>query len=78
MRPKLQLTLQLFPPSNLQRYSKLEIMICTKRKDLKFLAKNVRVFHSLEDALKEKPDIGFITNQILFFMTSILILSYNI
>ena len=48
---------------NLQRYSKLEIMICTKRKDLKFLAKNVRVFHSLEDALKEKPDIGFITNE---------------
>ena len=38
-------------------------MICTKRKDLKFLAKNVRVFHSLEDALKEKPDIGFITNE---------------
>ncbi len=49
--------------TNLLDNSKAEIIICTKRKDLKFLGKNVIVVNSIDKALKENPTIGFITNE---------------
>jgi len=49
--------------TNLLDNSKAEIIICTKRKKLKFSSKNVKVVNSLDKALKENPTIGFITNE---------------
>ena len=50
---------------NLLENTNLEIMIYTKRDDLDSLKrKNVKTYHSLEKCLSEKPDIGFITNDI--------------
>ena len=48
---------------NILQNTKSDIIICTKRKDVKFLNKNIKIVKSLNDALKEKPTIGFITNE---------------
>jgi len=48
--------------TNLLSNTNSEIIICTKRKDLK-LGKSVKICQTIENALKEKPDIGFITNE---------------
>ena len=48
---------------NLLNNSKAEIIICTKRKNLEFSGKNVKIVNSLDKALKENPTIGFITNE---------------
>ena len=49
--------------TNLLQNTKAEIIICTKRKDIKFSNRNVKVVNSLNKGLKEKPTIGFITNE---------------
>lgn len=46
---------------NLLKYSKVEIIICTKRKDLIF-KKRCKVVDSLKKGIDEKPDVAFITN----------------
>ena len=48
---------------NLLSFSDLEILVCTKRKEDRFLRENkCKTFNSLEKCLKEKPDIALITN----------------
>ena len=49
--------------TNLLQNTKAEIIICTKRKDIKFSNRNVKVVNSLNEGLKEKPTICFITNE---------------
>tara|TARA_Y100001936_G_C16081223_1_gene678015 strand:- start:1405 stop:2388 length:984 start_codon:yes stop_codon:yes gene_type:complete len=51
---------------NLLEHTKAEVIICTKRKDLKFKNNNVRVTDSVDEALKENPSIGFITNETVY------------
>ena len=47
---------------NILKVSDNQIIVCTKQKD-NFLYKNNCIVHeSLNDCLKEKPDIGLITN----------------
>lgn len=47
----------------LSRYN-AEVIICTKRTDLKsYEKKGVIIVNSLSDALSYKPDIGFVTNE---------------
>ena len=47
---------------NILKLSDNQIIVCTKHKD-SFLNKNkCLVYESLNDCLKEKPDIGLITN----------------
>ena len=49
---------------NILDYTNHEIIIFSKRKDLDELKKkNVKVFHTLEECISEKPEIGFITNE---------------
>ena len=48
---------------NILAEKNMKIVICTKRDDLKFKNKNIKIVNSLNDALKEKPTIGFITNE---------------
>jgi len=51
---------------NLLKYSKYEILILTKRKMDNKEKSRIKYFNSLTDALKEKPEIGFITNETSF------------
>ena len=48
---------------NLLQHSKYEILILTKQKINNKKETRVRYFDSLANALKEKPEIGFITNE---------------
>ena len=52
--------------TNLLQNTKAEIIICTKRKDIKFSNRNVKVVNSLNEGLKEKPTIGLITNETVY------------
>jgi len=56
--------------TNLLDNTKAEIIICTKRKNLKFSGKNVKVINSLDKALKENPTIGFITNETAYHIST--------
>jgi len=56
--------------TNLLDNTKAEIIICTKRKNLKFSSKNVKVINSLDKALKENPTIGFITNETAYHIST--------
>lgn len=48
---------------NLSSIPRLEILVCTRRKSDKFLTqKKCKVFRSLADAIKEKPDAAIIAN----------------
>ena len=49
--------------NNLLSIPNIEIIICTKRKNLKLANKRIKIFNSLQRALKEKPNIGFVTNE---------------
>jgi len=51
---------------NLLEYSKYEILILTKRKIKNNKEIRIRYFDSLTNVLKEKPEIGFITNETSF------------
>ena len=49
---------------NLSKYKNLEILVCTQRKNDQFLKKRkCKIINSIELALKENPDIAFITNE---------------
>ena len=48
---------------NLLSISNLEIIVCTKRNDVNKLKKHAKVYRTIEQSLKEKPDLGFITNE---------------
>jgi len=49
---------------NIINHTNHEIIIFSKRKDLNILKKkNVKIFHTLEECISEKPEIGFITNE---------------
>ena len=49
--------------NNLISIPNIEIIVCTKRKNLKFLNKKIKTYNSLYESLKENPDIGFVTNE---------------
>ena len=51
---------------NLLSISNLEIIVCTKRNDVYKLKKYSKVYHTIKQSLKEKPDLGFITNETSF------------
>ena len=51
---------------NLLSISNLEIIVCTKRNDVNKLKKYAKVYHTIKQSLKEKPDLGFITNETSF------------
>ena len=46
---------------NLSMLSKDKILICTKQK-IDRNKKDLEIFHSIEDCLKEKPEIALVTN----------------
>ena len=52
---------------NLLEKKSLEVIVVTKQK---IISKNSRlkIIHNLDDALKEKPDIGFVTNETRFHL----------
>ena len=53
--------------NNLIRNTDSEIIICSKRKNVRFLDhKKIKVLNSLEKCLLEKPDVVFITNETAF------------
>jgi len=49
---------------NLIKIKHIEILVCTKNKEADILKKNgIKIFKSLTDSLKEKPDVGIICNE---------------
>ena len=48
---------------NLLSISNFEIIVCTKRDDISKLKKHAKVYHTIKQCLKEKPDIGIIANE---------------
>ena len=52
---------------NLLSYTRSQIIICTKRRNITSLdKKRVKIFDSLSKCLLEKPDVGFITNETVY------------
>ena len=50
--------------NNLTKIKDIEILVCTKNKEANILKKNgIKIFKSLTDSLKEKPDVGIICNE---------------
>ncbi len=49
--------------SNLLKISNVEIIICTKQKIKNPSIKKIKIVKSISDCLKEKPDIGIISNE---------------
>jgi predicted dehydrogenase len=53
--------------NNLLNIGDVEIIVCSKNKEsFKLIKKGIKIFASLEDALKEKPDISIICNETSF------------
>ena len=49
--------------TNLSKFTNLHIFVCTNRKYDSFLKnKKCKIFTSLDDCIKQKPDVAFITN----------------
>ena len=61
---------------NLLEKKSLEVIVVTKQK---IISKNSRlkIIHNLDDALKEKPDIGFVTNETRFHLPTAIKLARN-
>ena len=55
---------------NLLSISNLEIIVCTKRNDVKKLKKHAKVYRTLKQCLKEKPDMGIISNETSLHVTT--------
>ena len=55
---------------NLLSISNLEIIVCTKRNDVKKLKKHAKVYRTLKQCLKEKPDMGIIANETSLHVTT--------
>ena len=61
---------------NLSKLKNTEIIVCTKRKNDKFLRqKKCKIFSSINECLKEKPDFGIIANETRFHIRYALILA---
>ena len=61
---------------NLSKLKNMEIIVCSKRKNDKFLKQNkCTIYSSIHECLKEKPDFGIITNETRFHIKSALILA---
>ena len=61
---------------NLLEKKSLEVIVVTKQK---IISKNSRlkIIHNLDEALKEKPDIGFVTNETRFHLPTAIKLARN-
>ena len=55
---------------NLLSISNLEIIVYTKRNDVKKLKKHAKVYRTLKQCLKEKPDMGIISNETSLHVTT--------
>ena len=55
---------------NLLSISNFEIIVCTKRDDISKLKKHAKVYHTLKQCLKEKPDMGIIANETSLHVTT--------
>ncbi len=63
---------------NLLNLPDIQVIICTKRKDLKEIKnRKVIVYRNLEKCLKEKPSIGFVTNETSKHIQTATILAQN-
>ena len=51
---------------NILSKKNMDILICTKRTDLKFKEKNIKIIKTIDKAIIEKPDLAFITNETSF------------
>ena len=48
---------------NLSKFPNLQIIVCTNRKyDIFLKTKKCKIFNSLEECIKQKPDVAFVTN----------------
>lgn len=54
--------------SNLLKISKIEIIICTKQKIRNPSTKKIKIVKSVSDCIKEKPDIGIVSNESSFHL----------
>lgn len=54
--------------SNLLKMSKIEIIICTKQKIRNPSTKKIKIVKSVSDCIKEKPDIGIVSNESSFHL----------
>lgn len=54
--------------SNLLKMSKIEIIICTKQKIRNPSTKKIKIVKSISDCIKEKPDIGIVSNESSFHL----------
>jgi len=48
---------------NILSKKNMNIIICSKRKDLKFQEKNIKIVKTIDQGIAEKPDMAFITNE---------------
>jgi predicted dehydrogenase len=55
--------------NNLLNIGNMELIVCSKNKEsFKLIKKGIKIFTSIDDALKEKPDISIICNETSFHM----------
>jgi len=64
---------------NLTKMKHVELLVCTKNKEANILKKNgIKIFESLTESLKEKPDVGIICNETSFHIkTAIKLAKHN-
>ena len=48
---------------NILSKKNMNIIICSKRKDLKFQEKNIKIVKTVDQGIAEKPDVAFVTNE---------------
>ena len=48
---------------NILSKKKINVIICSKRKDLKFQEKNIKIVKTVDQGIAEKPDMAFVTNE---------------
>tara|TARA_B100001540_G_scaffold62054_1_gene55849 strand:- start:1081 stop:2064 length:984 start_codon:yes stop_codon:yes gene_type:complete len=55
---------------NLLKIKGMKIIICTKRKNLQIKNNDVKIISDIDNCLKENPDVGFITNETAFHVST--------
>ena len=56
---------------NILKHTNHQIIICTKRQDLSSLnQKRIKIFDTLQKCLNENPEIGFITNETAYHIST--------
>ncbi|MBL75314.1 MAG: hypothetical protein CL763_00055 [Chloroflexi bacterium] len=55
---------------NILSKKNMNIIICSKRKDLKFQEKNIKIVKTLDQGIAEKPDIAFVTNETSYHISA--------